>query len=213
MELSLKAGIITADIVESTEIRLDIREKLFTQFNDGLKLIKEQFHIEYEWYRGDALQVKTINIELSLRIALLIKLWIKSFEKETKKSYDVRLSVGIGKIEVDKKELSLSDGEAFRISGRNLDSLKSTKQSIIIDSNDANSNSLKAESVLLNALIDNVTPIQSKVLFFKLKGFKEEEIAKQLRLAQSTINQHSNSGNWNAISKYLDYFEKLYTHV
>lgn len=213
MELSLKAGIITADIVESTEIRLDIREKLFTQFNDGLKLIKEQFHIEYEWYRGDALQVKTINIELSLRIALLIKLWIKSFEKETKKSHDVRLSVGIGKIEVDKKELSLSDGEAFRISGRNLDSLKSTKQSIIIDSNDANSNSLKAESVLLNALIDNVTPIQSKVLFFKLKGFKEEEIAKQLGLAQSTVNQHSNSGNWNAISKYLDYFEKLYTHA
>ncbi|UPT70869.1 MAG: hypothetical protein M0D53_00085 [Flavobacterium sp. JAD_PAG50586_2] len=213
MKLSLIAGIITADIVESTEIRLDIREKLFTQFNDGLKQIKEQFNIEYEWYRGDALQVKTINSGLSIRIALLIKLWIKSFEKETKKSYDVRLSVGIGKIELDKKELSLSDGEAFRISGRNLDSLKSTKQSIIIDSNDSNSNSLKAESILLNAIIDNVTPIQSKVLFFKLKGFKEEEIAKKLGLAQSTINQHSNSGNWNAISKYLDYFEKLYANA
>lgn len=213
MELSLKAGIITADIVASTEIELDIREKLFAQFNDGLKQIKEQFYIEYEWYRGDAFQIKTTNSALSTRIALLIKLWIKSFERETKKSYDVRLSVGIGKIELDKKELSLSDGEAFRISGRNLDSLKLTKQSIIIDSNDSNSDSLKAESILLNAIIDNVTPIQSKVLFFKLKGLKEEEIAKQLGLAQSTINQHSNSGNWNAISKYLEYFEKLYTNV
>lgn len=213
MKSSLKAGIITADIVESTEIQLDIRENLFLQFNNGLQQIKEQFNIEYEWYRGDALQVKSVNSALSMRIALLIKLWIKSFEKEAKKSYDVRLSLGIGTIEVDKKELSLSDGEAFRISGRNLDSLKSTKQSIIIDSNDSNSNSLKAESILLNAIIDHVTPIQSKVLFFKLKGFKEEEIAKQLGLAQSTINQHSNSGNWNAISKYLDYFEKLYANV
>lgn len=213
MKSTLKAGIITADIVESTEIQLDIREKLFSQFNDGLNQIKKQFSIEYEWYRGDALQVKTTDISLSIRIALLIKLWIKSFEKETKKSYDIRLSVGIGTIELDKKELSLSDGEAFRISGRNLDSLKSTKQSIIIDSNDLNSNSLKAESILLNAIIDNVTPTQSKVLFFKLKGFKEEEIAKQLGLVQSTINQHSNSGNWNAISKYLDYFEKLYANV
>ena len=213
MKSSLKAGIITADIVDSTGIKLDLREKLFAQFNSGLQQIQEQFNIEYEWYRGDALQVKTTNSALSVRIALLIKLWIKGIEKETKKSYDVRLSVGIGTIELDKKELSLSDGEAFRISGRNLDSLKSSKQSIIIDSNDAHSNSLKAESILLNAIIDGTTPIQSKVLFFKLRGFKEEDIAKQLGLAQSTINQHSNSGNWNTISKYLDYFEKLYANV
>ena len=210
---SLNAAIITADIIESTSIDLNIRENLFAQFNIGLEQIKKEYQIAYEWYRGDAFQVKILNSAASVRIALLIKLWIKSFEKESKKSYDVRLSLGIGTIEVNKKELSLSDGEAFRISGRNLDNLKSSKQSLIIDSNDQNANALKVESILLNALIENMTLIQSKVLFYKLKGFKEEEISKQLKLAQSTINQHSNSGNWNTISKYLDYFEKLYAHV
>ena len=209
----LKAGIITADIVESTLINFDSKEILFEQFNIGLGLVKNEFNIDYEWYRGDAFQVKTKEIFNSLRIALLIKFWIKSFERESKKSYDVRLSLGIGTIELDKKELSLSDGEAFRISGRNLDSLKSNKQTFIVDSNDLNSNALRIESVLLNAIIDNITPIQSKVLFYKLKGFKEEEIAKQLKLAQSTVNQHSNSGNWSSISKYLDYFEKVYAYV
>jgi hypothetical protein len=209
----IKTGIITADIIESTEIDFNLREKLFAQFNQGIELLKESYQIEYEWYRGDALQVKTKDCLSSLRVALLIKFWFKSFEKEAKKSYDIRLSLGLGKVEINKSQLSLSDGEAYRTSGRNLDGLKSNKQSFIVDSNDDHSNSLKIESLLLNALIDNITPIQSLVLFYKLKGLKEEEIAKQLKLAQSTVNQHSNSGNWNAISKYLDYFEKLYTNV
>jgi len=205
-------AIITGDIVDSTEIHFDSRENTFAQFNVGFELIKKKFKIDYEWYRGDAFQLKTSTTATSLRIALMIKFWIKSYERETKKPHDVRLSLGIGTIEIDKKELSLSDGEVFRISGRNLDSLKSSKQSLIIDANDSNSNALKIESILLNAIIDNITPIQSKVLFYKLKGLKEEEIAKHLGLAQSTINQHSSSGNWNTLSKYLDYFEKIYTN-
>lgn len=209
MKLCMVA-IITGDIIDSTEIHFDNREHTFAQFNEGFEIIKEKFKIKYEWYRGDAFQVKTDLISSGLRIALMIKFWIKSFEKEAKKTHDVRLSLGIGTIEIDKKELLMSDGEAFRISGRNLDGLKFSKQSFIIDTVDSNSNALKMESVLLNALIENITTTQSKVLFYKLKGCKEDEIAKILGLAQSTINQHSNAGNWNTISKYLDYFEKIY---
>ena len=207
-----KIGIITADIIESTEINFELRNALFSKFNEGLDIVKKEYSTEYEWYRGDAFQVKSLKCVNSLKIILLVKFWIKSFEKEAKKSYDVRISLGIGKNELNQSQLSTSDGEAYRISGRNLDSIKSSKQTIIFDSNDSNSNALKIESILLNAIIDNITPIQSKVLFYKIRGFKEDEIAKQLDLAQSTINQHSNSGNWNAISKYLDYFEKIYAN-
>lgn len=207
-----KIGIITADIIESTEINFDYRNILFSKFNEGLDIIKKEYAIEYEWYRGDSFQVKILDCINSLKIILLIKFWIKSFEKEAKKSYDVRISLGIGKSELSQNQLATSDGEAYRISGRNLDSLKPNKQTIIVDSNDSNSKYLKIESLLLNAIIDNITPIQSKVLFYKLRGIKEDEIAKQLDLAQSTINQHSNSGNWGTISKYLDYFEKIYAN-
>ena len=208
-----KVAIITGDIVDSTEINFDNRENTFAQFNIGLEIIKKKFKIDYEWYRGDAFQLKTVQPAISLRIALMIKFWIKSFEIEIKKAHDIRLSLGIGTIEINKKQLSLSDGEAFRISGRNLDSLKSSRQSLIIDANDSYSNALKAESILLNAIINNITPIQSKVLFYKLKGYKEEDIAKKLGLAQSTVNQHSNSGNWNVFAKYIAYFENLYTNA
>ena len=104
----MKVGIITADIVESTEIDFKLREKLFNEFNKGIESLKESFHIEYEWYRGDAFQVKTKDCLSSLRVALLIKFWIKSFEKEAKKSYDIRLSLGLGKIEINKSQLALS---------------------------------------------------------------------------------------------------------
>ena len=205
-----KIGIITADIVASTEINFEDRKVLFAQFNDGLDSIKEVYLIDYEWYRGDAFQVKSSNCANSLRILLLIKFWIKSIEKDDRKSYDVRISLGIGKSELTENKLALSDGEAFRISGRNLDRLKIKKQTIIFDSNDSNSNALKIESLLLNAIIENVTPIQAKVLYYKLRKFKENDIANILNLAQSTVNQHSKSGNWNTIAKYLEYFEKLY---
>lgn len=208
-----KVAIITGDIVDSTEINFENRENTFAQFNIGLEMIRKKFKIDYEWYRGDAFQLKTVQPAISLRIALMIKFWIKSFEIEIKKAHDIRLSLGIGTIEINKKQLSLSDGEAFRISGRNLDSLKSSRQSLIIDANDSYSNALKAESILLNAIINNITPIQSKVLFYKLKGYKEEDIAKKLGLAQSTVNQHSNAGNWNVFAKYIAYFENLYTNA
>ncbi|MBC7523615.1 MAG: hypothetical protein H7239_04165 [Flavobacterium sp.] len=206
----VNVGIITADIVSSTEIDFGSKEDAFAQFNEGLELIKKKFEIKYEWYRGDAFQVKTPSTASSLRIALLIKFWIKSFEKENKKTQDVRLSLGIGTIKIDKKELSMSDGEAFRLSGRNLDQLKSSKQLLIIDATDTNSNALKIESVLLNTLINDITSIQAKVLFYKLNGLIEEDIAKLLGLAQSTVNQHSNAGNWNTFSKYVNYFEQMY---
>ncbi len=205
-------GIITADIIDSTEIEYDLRTVLFSKFNDGLERIKKTIPIEYEWYRGDAFQVKVLNFRDSLKIILLIKFWVKSFEKESKKSYDVRISLGIGKNEWNQNQIVTSDGEAYRISGRNLDNLKSLKQSFIIDANDANSDAFRIESLLLNVIIDSITPIQSKVLFYKICGYKEEAIAKKINLAQSTINQHSNAGNWFAISKYLDYFEKKYAH-
>lgn len=206
-------GIITADIIESTDIDFKQKESVFNSFNEGLEQIKKVYHIKYEWYRGDSLQVKVEDVNNSLRIALMIKFWIKSFEKDNKKSFDARLSLGIGSEEYNKSELSLSDGEAFRISGRNLDSIKNSKQSLIIDSNDTNKNFLLIESLLLNTIIDNVTVIQAKVLFYKLNKYIEEEIASKLGLAQSTINQHSNSGNWNIFAKYLLYFEKLYANV
>jgi len=205
-------AIITADIINSTKINFDKRNELFEKYNEGFELIKQEFKMDFEWYRGDAFQAKSTSLTKSLRIALLLKFWIKSIEKEIKKSLDLRISVGIGKAEWSQEKISISDGEAFRISGRNLDNIKENNQSIILDSNDSNSNALKIESVLLNTIIESITPSQSIVLFYKLRGFKESEIAKVLNLAQSTINQHSQAGNWNTISKYVDYFEKLYAY-
>jgi hypothetical protein len=206
-------AIITADIIDSTEIHFSNREALFAKFNEGLEIVKKDFDIEFEWYRGDAFQAKILSPIKGVRITLLLKFWIKSVEKEIKNALDIRISLGLGKGEWNRDRIAVSDGEAYRISGRNLDSLKENKQTIVIDSDDLNSEALKIESVLLNSIIESITPSQSIVLFHKLRGHKESDIAKSLHLAQSTINQHSQAGNWNTISKYVDYFEKLYANA
>lgn len=203
-------AIITADIIDSTEIHFSKRETLFMKFNEGLEIIKNEFGVEFEWYRGDAFQAKITTPSKGIRTTLLLKFWIKSVEKEIKNAHDIRISLGLGKGEWNRDRIAESDGEAYRISGRNLDSLKENKQTIVIDSDDSNSDALKIESILLHTIIESITPSQSIVLFHKLRGQRESDIAKLLHLAQSTINQHSQAGNWNTISKYVDYFEKLY---
>ncbi|MFN3640055.1 MAG: hypothetical protein ACK4UK_03985 [Flavobacterium sp.] len=51
-------AIITADIIDSTEIHFSNREALFAKFNEGLEIVKKDFDVEIEWYRGDAFQAK-----------------------------------------------------------------------------------------------------------------------------------------------------------
>lgn len=204
------SGVITGDLVDSTSIEVYKKEIVFKQFNAGFELMTQTLKFYYEWYRGDAFQIVTENVDESLRIALLAKTWIRSIERENKKPYDIRLALGIGTARMIKNDIALSDGEAFQLSGRTLDELKKGKLAFSIVSNDQNAASLSVESVLLNAILENTTPMQCKIIFYKLLEKKEEEIANLLNLSQSTVNQHSNAGNWNALLKYVDYFEKTY---
>jgi hypothetical protein len=203
-------GVITGDIIDSTSIESSQKEIVFKQFEAGFVLMTQTFKFYYEWYRGDAFQIVSDKVNEGLRLTLLVKTWIRSIERENKRPYDIRLALGIGSARIIKNDLALSDGEAFQLSGRMLDELKKGKLSFAVVSNDQNGASLNVESILVNAILENTTPMQCKILFYKLLGKKEEEIALILGLSQSTVNQHSNAGNWNALSKYVDYFEKTY---
>jgi hypothetical protein len=60
---------------------------------------------------------------------------------------------------------------------------------------------------LIDVLMNKATAKQNKVLYLKLSGKNEEEIAVILGVFQPTVNQHSTSAGWNAIEKAVLYFE------
>ena len=140
-------GVITGDIIESTKLSDDENNTLI----QGLKYIIDELEqnktIRGEIFRGDSLQCLVHKPSQTLKIALLIKTYVKGIDSINKKQkneldklinkpiFDIRLAIGIGEINSEKEKLSISQGEAFNLSGRLLDDMKN-KQTIAIKTND-----------------------------------------------------------------------------
>lgn len=211
--MKTKVAIITADVILSSKKEAAERLNLYQNITEGIKYIQTSFDFHFERNRGDEFQMKISKIKEACKIGFLIKLWVKSIDYNTsKQKYDIRMSLGIGEEDIEEKTIAKSDGEAYHLSGRGLETIKKTKQTFSIDSNDKNKEFLKIESRMLDVFIAKMTAMQSIVLFYKLLDLTENEIAEKLRLSQSTINQHSNAANWSVIAEYTHFFEKLYAN-
>ncbi|WP_034101767.1 fumarate hydratase, partial [Flavobacterium psychrophilum] len=62
---------------------------------------------------------------------------------------------------------------------------------------------------LLDVLISNATAKQCKILYLRLLGLSEQEIATQIGVKQPTVNKQLTSIGWNAIEKSVVYFSSL----
>lgn len=214
-------GVITGDIIESTKLSDDENNTLI----QGLKYIIDELEqnktIRGEIFRGDSLQCLVHKPSQTLKIALLIKTYVKGIDSINKKQkneldklinkpiFDIRLAIGIGEINSEKEKLSISQGEAFNLSGRLLDDMKN-KQTIAIKTNDKYKEELDTSFKLLDFIVSNATQNQCEVIYYKLKGLTEIEISEKIGINQSAINQRSNSSGWSSINSLIQRFESIY---
>jgi hypothetical protein len=224
-------GVITGDIVASRELSIESRKTLYADLKKFMEeLQKKKWVKAFEMFRGDSLQCVARNPEESLRVALMIRAFMKCYitaehrlslkEKEGKeklsmKGYfqgkqDIRISIGIGGTDFIKAgSLAHSDGEAFHLSGEGLDGLKNTSYRIIVKTSFESFNEpLEPAILLLDAVIEKWTQHQAEITLFKLQDLKEEEIARKIGISQSAVSQRTKNSQWNAIEKLLHWFEK-----
>lgn len=215
---------ISADIVSSTALSvLDLMhlQSVIRQFLDELS-VKSQ---DADWgrlFKGDSVEIFLSNPHEALRTALLLKALVKKTfvesSMETKQSlfkkFGIRIAIGIGEMRMADKNRDVLDGEAIYYSGRALE--KGTKEGLSVKRSMyfACKDSLFSEQMdvmlgLLDMLFKEATSKQCEVLYYKLMGMNEVEIAEKLGVVQSVVNQHSNAIGWNAIESAVNYFEKL----
>lgn len=225
----MNQAVITADIIHSSKLNAENKALLYKSIKDVLGRTDEDFDSKSEMFRGDSFQCLIPKPKDTLRIALIIKTYIRSLNvselhkvkstsfPEKKRSiiyplwmFDVRMAVGIGSVVTPIKGLGTADGLAFEMSGRMLDELKDSRQKFAITSMDRFKSELKMESALLDAIISRTTALQCEVIYYKLLHYTETQISKKLQIEQAAVNQRSVSGSWNVISKMVDYFENLY---
>jgi hypothetical protein len=206
-------SIITADIVNYTKIVQNSEGNLIDDFTKWTKKTSIFSEVKYEVFRGDSFQCIIPNLNQTLRICLLNRAYFLRISKN-QIGLDVRQSIGIGEVNLLKKTLSRSDGEAFRYSGRSFDEMDKKGNRIVFKSPfpeiDAE---LNTSLTLLEAIIQGWTSTQAEVFFYKLQGKKEKEIAEQLNISQPAVNRHLKAVSWSAIDRLLNRFEELVTKI
>jgi hypothetical protein len=123
---------------------------------------------------------------------------------------DVRVSIGIGSVELPIRDLATARGEAFLLSGRALDALgKSAGTIIMVDGSKLTNLCLDVMSDYINSVFRQLTPKQAEVIHLLLAGLNQQQVAETLKRSKSTISQHATAGKWDELEKILSDYEKL----
>src|SRR5687767_2377547 len=118
-----KVAILTGDVVDSTKLLPARRGELSQLLKNVLGVVSENG--TYDIYRGDSFQVQIPDPVQSLRKSVQIRCKLRqAFVQEKKPVIDARISIGIGAVTYQASRVAESDGEAYQLSGRTLDTMK-----------------------------------------------------------------------------------------
>lgn len=225
----MNSATISADIISFTALSFEDKRVLYANMMQLITELTERYQNEKFLGRivqGDYIECAIQEPRHALRIALLLKTFIKSLELPRKNSGDkriryfkehgIRLAVAVAPLTTLNPGEGIIDGEAIYLSGRTIKNLSTSgKQKIVIKNtmffrSTDNEIQEKFDTIfsLLDIIIAGCSGKQCEVIYYKLLGFSEKEISGKLDKNQSTISQHSTAAGWQAIEKSVDYFEK-----
>ncbi len=164
-------------------------------------------------YRGDGWQLVISEPSLALRIALLMRCFLKT--RIRKRNMDTRIAIAIGEADyLPGESLQTGDGEAFRASGYLLESLpRQTHLGCRWPAADsaALEEVLDAMLQLLDTLINQWTVKQALAVYGALQGWRQMDIARAWKpdpISQQAVAQHLDSASWSVVAHALSVFEK-----
>lgn len=219
---------ISADVISYTSLLEEEKRQLETGILQLLFDLTEKFEENSFFGRliqGDYIECALKSPNQALRIALLLKAYIKTFDFNKKKEkgtrlkyfneHGIRLAVAIAPLEKLDPVKGIIDGEAIYLSGRAIKNFStSDKQKIVIKntmffcSNDKQiQEQFETVFSLLDTIISRCSAKQCEIIYYKLLEYSEKEISEILDKYQSTISQHSTAAGWLSIEKAVTYFE------
>ena len=114
---------LSADIVDSTSLSAEDTVKLKESLEDFFPVMKS--FCGEAWgrvVRGDSVECVIPEVSQSLRIALLLKCYVKMLELDsasrTMKKKGIRVVIGLGSLRINDRKIGIIDGEAIYNSGR-----------------------------------------------------------------------------------------------
>ena len=207
----MKIGaIITGDIVDSTKMVAEERDSMLSMLQSLPEILSTVTKIDLEIFRGDSFQIRVGNPVDSLTVALAIRAHIRSNKfLERNRQWDARLSIGIGKMEYENGTLAMSDGEAYRASGRGLDTIGKFRLIIETPWEEINKE-LRVSTAFADDIVSKWTQSQSRVMFQSMTtDISHAEIGCILGITRQMVDKALRAGKEDLMELYINRFKDL----
>ena len=212
-------GIVSCDVIDSTSLDRDALIQLRNDINSSLFLDIDTLCPGF-WgrvVRGDTIECCLEKYWMSFRVALIIKCWFMEWASrhdvaDGMRNDGVRYSIGIGPMRLIDRNMDMMDGAAIYLAGRNLDFIsdKGLTSCFEMASGDREINSLIDNNVMLvDRMIGQATDRQLPILYERLIGKTEVEIARNLYISQGAVNQRAKNAGWPFIKQTLTLLEHI----
>lgn len=202
-------GVITGDLVNSTNIAPEWRQAVVNALNTCVTDFLSLTPVKIEMYRGDSFQIVVDNIEFALSVAIAMRAKLRASTPDSLEIWDARVSLGIGEISFESDNILTSDGEAFRLSGRSFDGIGKKRLIISTPWTDFNSY-IELVTRFADETITSWTAKQARVVYQSILFPKmQKDLADELGMTRQNFNYHWSSSKGQLILDYIEYYKSL----
>ncbi len=206
-------AVVTGDIVDSSKLSVEERQRLHRNMKDGSKVLrkvfKESIPLDVDVFRGDSWQLLVADPAVSLRIGLFYRAFLRAAAAASK--IDTRMAIAIGTVDfVPDDRVSGGDGQAYRYSGKALEEMTKASNMCFRFPEREIEESLDVLVHLLDVLAMNWSDKQALAITGALQGLKQEEIGSLWKpaITQQSVNRHLQRAGWFPVEKAIGFFEK-----
>jgi hypothetical protein len=207
-------AVISGELAESKKVTQDHLGKIPEIIRSSFKAVNENSAPEnklvYEIIRMDEFLCLTENPSSALHTILMLASQFRfQTYTELKIRSELRLSVGIGPVQLFQRELRESDGTAFRSAYSGLQSMK-RNQRLVIETNDKEINEeFKVACGFMDILIHDWSDEQAEALLHRLAGKNQMQICEELNISQPAVNRRLKAAHFEAIDRFIHRFDSL----
>lgn len=206
-------GVITGDIVDSSLIPNEWKSKISETLKKVVYDFRKQSSASFEMFRGDSFQIVVEKPSSALAIGIALRAALRTNTPDGLPTWDARISIGIGDVSYESESIVTSDGEAFRLSGREFDALGKRRIAISTTHEGLNAE-LKLNTAFADEIITKWTPKQAEVVYVGLiEDALQKDMAESLGMKLSNFNKHWNLAHGGLILLYIDRFEDLINNI
>ncbi|PIF05699.1 MAG: hypothetical protein CSA36_05340 [Draconibacterium sp.] len=200
-------AVITGDLINSSLLEDKQKEEMESHLIAFLE--KTGVLLSIKFFRGDSFQLM-VEKDKAAYTAVIVQAIIFS----TTGTW-ARLSIGIGTFShIVEDNVLRSQGEAFELSGHQLDRMKTEGRLLriaIVD--DDFQMIIDASLYLLESIIKEWKPGQAAVIVQLPYANTQKEIAAKLGISEAAVSKSLKTSNWHAIEAFINAFEKIINNV